>query len=86
MAEQADTDISYSKRQKEESKPRQEAVVKGITPDQPAPIVERKPEPAAVTFSAAAEEGFFSKILNFFRAKPAAPVVVAAPTATGKQP
>ncbi|MGZ3236364.1 MAG: Rne/Rng family ribonuclease [Burkholderiaceae bacterium] len=84
MAEQADTDISYSKRQKEEIKPRQEAVVKGITPDQPAPIVERKPEPVpAVTFSAA-EEGFFGKILSFFRAKPAAPVVVAAPIANGK--
>ncbi|WP_394781528.1 ribonuclease E/G, partial [Undibacterium sp.] len=37
MAEQADTDIGYSKRQKEDVKPRQEAMVKSITPDQ-API------------------------------------------------
>src|SRR5437868_8781605 len=42
MAENAETDISYSKRQKEEIKPRQEAMVKTITPDQPAPIFERK--------------------------------------------
>src|SRR5438105_12105666 len=52
MAEQADTDIGYSKRQKEEGKPRQEAVVKGITPDQPAPIVERKPVAAAPVVAA----------------------------------
>jgi ribonuclease E len=85
MAEQADTDISYSKRQKEEVKPRQEAVVKGITPDQPAPIVERKSEPVAVSAARpSAEEGFFSKILNFFRPKPALPLVVAAPVAESK--
>src|SRR5207253_4633122 len=49
MAEEADTDIGYSKRQKEEAKPRQEAMVKFITPDQPAPVVERKAaEPAVV--------------------------------------
>jgi ribonuclease E len=41
LAEQAETDMAYSKRQKEEAKPRQEAVVKTITPDQPAPMVER---------------------------------------------
>ncbi|MEO6918860.1 MAG: Rne/Rng family ribonuclease [Collimonas sp.] len=83
MAEQADTDIGYSKTQKEESKPRQEAVVKGITPDQPAPIVERKPveavRPAAVAASPA-ETGFLGKIFGFFFSKPAAPV--AAPAAT----
>src|SRR6476646_3380826 len=38
MAEEAETDIGYGKRQKEEIKPRQEAMVKSITPDQPAPI------------------------------------------------
>src|SRR3546814_3656351 len=42
MTEEADTDISYDKRQKDEVKTRQQAMVKGITPDQPAPIVERK--------------------------------------------
>ena len=91
MAEQADTDISYSKRQKEEAKPRQEAVVKGITPDQPAPIVERKPveqaQPAPVQVVAApAEEGFFSKIFGLFRKKEVAPVAVAAPVLVDEKP
>ncbi|WP_211442052.1 Rne/Rng family ribonuclease [Collimonas humicola] len=81
MAEQADTDIGYSKTQKEEGKPRQEAVVKGITPDQPAPIVERKPvEAQPVAAAAPAETGFLGKIFGFFFSKPAAPV--AAPAAT----
>jgi ribonuclease E len=79
MAEQADTDISYSKRQKEDIKPRQEAMVKGITPDQPAPIIERKqvevtPVPAVM---APAEEGFFSKIFGLFRKKVVAPIAAA---------
>jgi ribonuclease E len=81
MAEHADTDIGYSKRQKEDIKPRQEAVVKGITPDQPAPIVERKvaaPEPAPVP-TLAPEAGLLGKIWSFFRKKPVEPVAVAAP-------
>ncbi|MBB5390784.1 MULTISPECIES: Rne/Rng family ribonuclease [unclassified Herbaspirillum] len=81
MAEQADTDIGYSKRQKEDLKPRQEAVVKGITPDQPAPIVERKaPEPAPVPPpTLAPEAGLLGKIFSFFRKKPVAPVAAPAP-------
>ncbi|MFZ6748258.1 Rne/Rng family ribonuclease [Undibacterium sp. Ren11W] len=82
MAEQADTDIGYSKRQKEEIKPRQEAMVKSITPDT-APLVERKEVPvAAIAAStpvvAAASEGFFSKLMGFFRSKPAEAVVITA--------
>jgi len=83
MAEQADTDIGYSKRQKEDVRPRQEAVVKGITPDQPAPIVERKaPEPVAAPVpppTLAPESGLLGKIFSFFRKKPVAPVVAPAP-------
>jgi len=90
MAEQADTDIGYSKTQKEEGKPRQEAVVKGITPDQPAPIVERKPVEARPTAVAAAaspvETGFLGKIFGFFFSKPAAPVATPAATAEAKGP
>ncbi|EJL88942.1 ribonuclease, Rne/Rng family [Herbaspirillum sp. CF444] len=83
MAEQAETDIGYSKRQKEDLKPRQEAVVKGITPDQPAPIVERKvAAPVEPVPTLAPESGFFSKIWSFFRAKPAEPAPVAAPAET----
>ncbi|NVD98291.1 Rne/Rng family ribonuclease [Massilia sp. BJB1822] len=88
MAEQAETDMAFSKRQKEEAKPRQEAVVKTITPAQPAPMVDRKPaaeavKPAAPAASAAAEQGFFAKLISFFTGKkeeeaaaPAAPAVV----------
>jgi ribonuclease E len=88
MAEEADTDISYNKRQKEDIKPRQEAMVKGITPDQPAPIVERKPvEPAPVipAVLAPAEEGFFSRMFGFFRKKPLVPVAAPAPAVEEKQ-
>ena len=76
MAEQADTDIGYSKRQKEDVKPRQEAVVKSITPET-APIVERKEVvmPALETNTthakaAESELGFFAKIMRFFRSAP----------------
>ena len=88
MAEEAETDISYDKRQKEEAKPRQEAMVKGITPDQPAPIVDRTPVVVAAAAAApmmppaapvpAAEQGFFAKVLKFLGMQPA-PAVVAAP-------
>jgi ribonuclease E len=88
MAEEAETDISYGKRQKEEARPRQEAVVKGITPDQPAPIVERKPVVAAAPVTpvvlAPAEEGFFSRMFGFFRKKPVVPVAAPAPAVEEK--
>ncbi|MBC3916296.1 Rne/Rng family ribonuclease [Undibacterium sp. CY18W] len=81
MAEQADTDIGYSKRQKEDVKPRQEAMVKSITPDT-APIVERKEVPVpvpAAPVSAPATPGFFSKLFGFFFGKSEAPAAVEAP-------
>ncbi|MBV8665676.1 MAG: Rne/Rng family ribonuclease [Burkholderiaceae bacterium] len=83
MAEKADTDISYGKRQKEEVRARQEAVVKGITPDQPAPIVERK-EPEAAPVVAAPKQGFFAWLTGLFGAKEAAPA--AAPVAVEAKP
>ncbi|MEC5162216.1 MULTISPECIES: Rne/Rng family ribonuclease [unclassified Janthinobacterium] len=82
LAESAETDMAYSKRQKEEAKPRQEAVVKTITPDQPAPLVERKPvevvKPVPV-YVPPPPQGLIAKIISFFSAKPEAPV--AAPAA-----
>jgi ribonuclease E len=89
MAEEADTDISYSKRQKEEAKPRQEAMVKGVTPGQPAPIVDRLPV-APVKLAAIpavmepAAEGFFSRIFGLFRKKAVLPAVIPAPVAEEK--
>lgn len=59
LAEKADTDMGYNKTQKEVAKPRQEAIVKSISPDMlpPAPA----PAPAAQ-----AETGsFWDKILSF---------------------
>lgn len=76
MAEQADTDIGYSTRQKEDIKPRQEAVVKSITPEQ-APIVERKEAAAPVV--AAPAPGFFSKVMGFLFGKSDAPAVAETP-------
>ncbi|WP_426163845.1 Rne/Rng family ribonuclease [Pseudoduganella sp. R-34] len=91
MAEAAETDMSFSKRHKEEAKPRQEAVVKTITPEQPAPMVEHKPEaakpaaaaPRAAAPAAPAEKGFFAKLISFFTGgekeepvQPKAPVIV----------
>ncbi|WP_026075786.1 ribonuclease E/G [Noviherbaspirillum massiliense] len=84
MAEQAETDISYNKRQKEEVRPRQEAVVKGITPDQPAPIVERKPVEPTPAVMAPAEEGFFSRMFGFFRKKAVPPAPAPAPAVEEK--
>ena len=43
-----------------------EAAVRGITPDQPAPIVEHKPVVPVTQAAAAGEAGFFSKIISFF--------------------
>ena len=76
LAEEADTDVGYSKRKEEERKPRQEAVVKSITPDQPAPIVERRETRGQSNEQAA--EGFLSRLFGFFRKKPAAETPAAA--------
>ncbi|MGO4468835.1 Rne/Rng family ribonuclease, partial [Pseudoduganella sp. RAF53_2] len=79
MAEQAETDMAFSKRQKEESKPRQEAVVKTITPEQPAPMVDHKAaaeaaKPAPVVAAAPAPKGFFAKLISLFTGEKEEPV------------
>ncbi|RJX34112.1 MAG: Rne/Rng family ribonuclease [Oxalobacter sp.] len=79
LAELVDTDEGFSKRQKEEVKPKQEAVVKGITPEQPAPVYERLPATQAKTVAEPAEESFFSKLFGFFRTKPVVPEIAPAP-------
>ncbi|MGI4848371.1 MAG: Rne/Rng family ribonuclease [Janthinobacterium lividum] len=91
MAEEADTDISYAKRQKEEVKPRQEAMVKTITPDQPAPVVERKVAPAVaasvpVPVAPVAEESFLGKLWNLLRGKAPEPVAAPAPAVVVEVP
>ncbi len=83
MAEQVDTDIGYSRRSKEDIKPRQEAVVKSITPET-APIVERKSviTTNAVTLSATSSiksTGFFSRLLGWLSGTSTIPEVPATP-------
>jgi len=98
LAESAETDMAYAKRQKEEAKPRQEAVVKTITPAQPAPMVDRREPvkaeaaPAAPAAAAAApapapaEEGFFAKLRNFFFGRPVQMTPAPAPAAAPVKP
>jgi ribonuclease E len=58
-----------------------EAAVKGITPDQPAPIVEAKVAAPVAQAAPAKEGGFFSKMVSFFLgdSKPAAPAAAEKP-------
>jgi ribonuclease E len=59
------------------AKPRQEAVIKGISPEQPAPnLPERAAESAPVPAPTTAPEGIFARIVSWFRS-PAKPVEVA---------
>ncbi len=66
--------------QAEAAKPRQEAAIKGISPEQPAPIVAEKAETPAVV-QAPEETGLFAKLFSWFRApaKPAETVVAPEP-------
>ena len=89
MAEEAarelESETGYSKRT-EEVKPKQEAAVKGITPEKPAPSAPVRPAaatpaPVAVT---PARGGFIGWLKNLFGMQPAAPAPVA-PATTEKQ-
>ncbi|MBP5987208.1 MAG: Rne/Rng family ribonuclease [Azonexus sp.] len=72
--------------QMEAAKPRQEAAIKGISPDQPAPNLPEKTEVAAtVPVAVQPEGGLFSKIFSWFRA-PAKPVEPVAEPAPAKKP
>jgi ribonuclease E len=56
--------------------PRQEAAVKGIAPEQPAPVIEPKPAPApAASRPMEAPQGLFARIMTFFRGAPETPAV-----------
>ncbi|RTL47735.1 MAG: Rne/Rng family ribonuclease, partial [Rhodocyclaceae bacterium] len=65
MAEKP-AETGYQTPSAQEARPaKAEAAVKGITPEQPAPVVEPKAAPAAKS-AAKSEGGFFSKIIAFF--------------------
>ena len=62
-----------------------EAAVKGITPSQPAPIVESRTEPtaAAAATTPAASMGLFARVISWFTgSKPTEPVIAPPPPAT----
>ena len=52
MIEEPDDEVGITRREK--SKPKQEPVIKGVLPDQPAPVAQPKPEPVAVKAPVAA--------------------------------
>ena len=89
MAEEAarelESETGYSKRT-EEAKPKQEAAVKGITPEKPAPSAPVRPAaaPAPVAVTPPASGGFIGWLKNLFGMQPAAPAPVA-PATTDKQ-
>ncbi|HSN62785.1 MAG TPA: Rne/Rng family ribonuclease [Azonexus sp.] len=68
----------------EAAKPRQEAVIKGISPEQPAPNLPEKVVDVATTPSQK-DSGIFAKILSWFRSQ-AKPVEVAPPPAPARKP
>src|SRR5690242_1464825 len=79
-----------AKQMKEDARePRQEAVVKGITPAQPAPLPQEKPAPQPIAAPAPiAAGGWLNKVLGWFKAQPAIPTPTAqsaAPTPAREQ-
>ena len=72
LADEPSTETPYQQQRAEQAaaKPRQEAVVKGITPSQPAPVSTKTAPadaPAArAETSSKAEKGLFSKIMSWF--------------------
>jgi ribonuclease E len=72
--------------QMEAAKPRQEAVVKGISPDQPAPMMAEKIVEVASAAPAQTDSGLISKIISWFRTTPKAVEPVPAAPAPAKKP
>ncbi len=91
MAEEAarelESETGYSKRA-EEVKPKQEAAVKGITPEKPAPSAPvRTPAPAAATVEVKpATGGFIGWLKGLFGMQPAAPAPAPAPVEKTAKP
>ncbi len=90
LAPSTDTPYTRGKTEEERGRPKQEAVVKGIVPETPAPVV--VPLPAAVAApmpSAPARTGLWGRIVSFFtgEAPAAPPASLAAPAkAPGDKP
>jgi len=74
MLERPEEEDVVKQRKEEAREPRQEAVVKGITPVQPAPM------PVERVAAAPVQDNWLNKVLGWFRSKPVEPV--AAPPAS----
>ena len=83
MIEEPDEEVGITRREK--SKPKQEPVIKGVLPDQPAPVAAPKnepalegpvvkPAPAPVVTAPASGGGFFGWLKRLFASSPADPV------------
>ena len=86
-------EVDPVKQMKEEAKePRQEAVVKGITPAQPAPMpVAARRAAAPAPYAAAPATGhaagsWFDRMMGWFRGKPATGAAAAAPAPASREP
>src|SRR5215831_1913441 len=77
MVQQPEAEATNGSKQEEIREPRQEAVVKGITPSQPAPMPTER-TPAGVPESETSS--WLSRVLAWFRAPSAEPVAAAAPS------
>jgi ribonuclease E len=98
MIEEPDEEVGITRREKN-AKPKQEPVIKGVLPDQPAPVAQPKPEPVAAApemaaapiastpvaapAAAAAGTGFFGWVKKLFGM---APPVIAVPEAPAAAP
>ncbi|MFA7665929.1 MAG: Rne/Rng family ribonuclease [Burkholderiaceae bacterium] len=76
LAEAPEEENSYLERKLEAAKPRQEAAVKGIQREQPAPArtpapAAASPQPIAVAQPILGPDGLLGKLLGWFRKKPA---------------
>ncbi len=80
--------IDPAQQMKEEAAaPRQEAMVKGITPAQPAPLPVERPAPRTPAAAPAAEGGsWLARMLDWFRAKPEPAPVAATKTTREERP
>ncbi len=70
-------DLARQKKDEATAPPRQEAMVKGITPAQPAPVAEERP--AAAAPAQTGEGSWLSRMMSWFTAKPEVPAVTPAP-------
>ncbi len=73
LAPSTDTPYTRAKAEEERARPKQEAVVKGIVPETPAPMA-APPAPVAVpapVLAAPASRGLWSRIVAFFTGEPA---------------